>query len=129
MTGCIRRGNGSEPVALESELGWILSGSFSHHTSPIILVSTSCCQVATSNPIKPIKSLKPMDEGSLNVEVCLKKFWETDSLGLLMPDDDMYGQFKADLTFDGSKYTAKLPIKLNVDELANNMLLKRDFPS
>ena len=80
-TGQVRRGSRG-PMAIETRLGWILSGPVDPQ------VTSSVLSVCSSHTLK--------------VEVCatgtalddqLKKFWELESLGVANNETSVYGKF------------------------------------
>ena len=86
MTGEIRRGE-SGPVAINTKLGWVLSGPVpstrqeASHQPTMSLVATHTLRVGA----------EPSDTHAL--EDCLYSFWELESLGIQKTDRSVYEEF------------------------------------
>lgn len=118
VIGSVRRGRVNEPIALESSLGWILSGSFCDDSTHNNLI-TSCFRV--QNVGTPV-DLFSLTENEESVSSALRRFWEVDSIGILTPEDDVYSKFKSELTFNGTRYVTKLPVKPDIKALSSNRI-------
>ncbi|MCG8626064.1 MAG: hypothetical protein MJE68_29215, partial [Proteobacteria bacterium] len=110
-TGQVRWGSRG-PMAIETRLGWILSGPVDPQVTNTVL---SVCSTHT-----------------LTVEVCatdaalhdqLKKFWELESLGVANNETSVYDKFVQKITFDGSRYEVCLPWNPNHSPLPDHFEL------
>ena len=99
------------PVALETLLGWVLSGNMkSNSRSSTNYAQTHVMTVAAE-----------IDE---RLEDLVQKFWNIDSIGVSNDvDNDPVKSFKENVTFDGSHYTVCLPWKADIGTLSDNFLL------
>ena len=92
-----------EPVAVETELGWVLSGpmrSYSRSPEPV--------QV----------NLVQSDDKGLDVDV--HKLWDLEILGIKEPRSEVYEEYSDSISFDGNRYSVKLPWKEGHPELPTN---------
>ena len=100
-TGQIRRREAG-PVAIETKLGWVLSGLVCHHTAvPASSVNLSCTHVLKV-------ATRTMHE-SVNFEHHQLKqehvrFWQLDNIGILSDKDSVYEQFLEDIGMKGGRY-------------------------
>ncbi|XP_068756894.1 uncharacterized protein [Montipora capricornis] len=109
VTGVCKRGSSSESlVAVESCLGWIVTGQVnrqSRQTSSMLTV---------------------VENGGVNET--LKRFWELESIGIAENEDPVMSQeeecavadFNRGLNFDGHNYEVRLPWKRNLPKLESN---------
>ena len=115
MTGkCIKGESG--PVALESSLGWILSGPvhIDVESSPIKIVQTHVLKVDTDINASEI---------SLNTQ--LSKFWDLESIGIRKDEATVYKSFQDEIRFVDSRYQVKLPWKPEHATLPDNYTLSK----
>ena len=103
VTGEVVRGDdGRGPTAVNSKLGWLLSGPIdgtvglaATHTNLIISSQTECLGESSN------------DDGLTGT---LKKFWETDAIGIHeLQDESEVKPFMTDVNFDGKRYVVGLP--------------------
>ena len=100
---CTIRGGIDEPVAVETELGWVLSGpmrSYSRSPEPV--------QV----------NLVQSDDKGLDVDV--HKLWDLEILGIKEPRSEVYEEYSDSISFDRNRYSVKLPWKEGHPELPTN---------
>ena len=99
-------------MAIETRLGWILSGPVEPQ------VTSSVLSVRSSHTLK--------------VEVCatdaslddqLKKFWELESLGIANNEISVYDKFVQKISFNGKRYEVCLPWKPNHPPLPDHFEL------
>ena len=114
LTGrCIKGESG--PVALESTLGWILSGpvhdSSERRSTHVNIAETHVLQFEIEN-----KS----NEASLEGQVC--KFWELEGIGISKNEATVYESFKDEIAFLDGRYEVKLPWKPEHPTLPDNYL-------
>ena len=105
---CTIRGKPDEPVAVQTELGWVLSGPTKGESR------TSGAQSVQVNFVGSSTS----DKVSLDEEV--KKLWDLETLGIQRVDDEVYEEFKNSISFQEGRYSVKLPWKTGHPELPNN---------
>ena len=111
ITGRTIRGR-SGPVAVETTLGWVLSGpaGSSGEWSTMSLMTTHTLQV----------------EGITNTELhaTLQAFWELESLGIHTPKSDpIADQFTSTIQMKDGRYEVCLPWRGYHDPLADNFTL------
>ena len=104
MTGRIIKGPASDsPTALETTIGWVLSGRNKYasggDTKSMVTVSLNAATVQS------------FDDS-------LKKFWEVEENPA--PVDEVMKQFKSDVQFNGKRYVVKLPFKPDHEFLPDN---------
>ncbi len=116
---CVRGQYG--PTALESCLGWILSGpvhdSIETTSGDVNIVQTHVLKIGTESP---------------NQETCLQdqvaKFWELEGIGISKEEASVYETFQDEITFSDGRYEVKLPWKPDHPVLSDNyQLSKRRF--
>jgi len=95
----------SGPTAIETHLGWILSGPTSDMEPQD--ASTSVLQ---THVLKIME--EPMGEVLDDIRPQLTQFWFLESIGIL-PDEEneVHRKFLNDIRFNGQKYCVKLPFK------------------
>lgn len=110
----IREGDG--PVAIQTRLGWVLSGPV-----PDLLCEITCNLVSTQ--LLNVDAYVP--EKSLDDK--LKRFWDLESLGVNQDVPDVYVQFERQISMKGGRYEVALPWKESHGTLPSNyeLSLKR----
>lgn len=111
VTGETRRGE-EGPIAVDSKLGWLLSG-------PINEVSGDRCYVTHTNLI--IAGEKPLFQPSEDDVLAnsLKRFWDTESVGISDTTANEEELFDIDVRRKGNRYEVKLPWKENTQPSSN----------
>ena len=94
VTGQVIHGQ-SGPTAIDTHLGWVLSG-------PV-------CRHANSQGHYPAHSLLVHTSDESLMDNVLKKFWELESLGILPAEPPVYYTFKQSIKFDDGRYEVRLP--------------------
>ncbi len=123
MTGkCIRGELG--PVALESKLGWVLSGNVpgisSAASTQANLIQTHVLRVGTET----YSEITLNSDNKEPLENMLSKFWELESIGVSCPDENsVYEEFVEDVRFVDGRYEVKLPWKKDHPSLPDNYKL------
>lgn len=102
------RGEPEEPVAVETELGWVLSG-------PLKRKESDSRQEVSVNFVA--QSSVAIDRDSLESEV--RKLWDLESLGI-KASDEVHESFESDINFIDGRYSVKLPWKQGHDTLPSN---------
>ena len=110
FTGGIIRGDPSGPVALETKLGWILSGPAS------VPAFTESCTVNLS----ATHVLKIESANISHVQDDLQKFWDLETLGIRDTETSVHDKFSNEIRFTGERYQVKLPFKDNHPMLSDN---------
>ena len=108
QTGITERGKLGEPVAIETQLGWVLSG-------PLKMPNLDQVTVAQVNFVGQGNDLSSLEK---NVE----RLWSFEGLGIVEKDDKVHEEFLDGITFTGSRYSVKLPWKEGRDRLPDNYL-------
>ena len=105
---CIKGSKPDTLTAVNSTLGWIVSGPLTGRS--------------TSNTTAMFTCVRPDP-----VENILKSFWELDAIGIVdegtklsLEENDAVCQFKRELKFDGQRYEVYLPWTENYPELCDN---------
>ncbi len=93
-TGRICCGNDG-PIAVETKLGWVLSG-------PVPAVESSC-SLLTAHTLK----VDSREERSL--DDALRAFWELESLGICGANQSVHQEFEQNISFKDGRYEVGLP--------------------
>ena len=117
LSGDVRRGE-KGPVALETKLGWMLSGPVDHAIS----ASTQTNFTNTHALRISADSWNTATEGT-GLKKQLSKFWELESIGILPDEESVYDKFKNDIMFKDGRYQVKLPWKEPHPTLPDNYAL------
>ena len=110
FTGNIIKRDPSGPVALETKLGWVLSGPAVCPTS-----TRSCTVNLSSTHVLKIESTEISD-----MKDDLQKFWDLETLGIKEREASVYDKFSSDIRFTGERYQVKLPFKDSHPMLPDN---------
>lgn len=107
QTGCMISGEIDEPVALETSLGWVLSGPLKGRpgSGEHVVAHVSC---VTENQ-------KVNEQLDKNVQ----KLWDLETLGIT-DSDEVHEEFVDNISFNGVRYSVKLPWKEGHDNLPRN---------
>ena len=105
------RGQSEEPVAIETELGWVLSGPLKRRYE----FSEANVQEVSVNFIS--QDSAGLDKASLDREV--SRLWDLESLGI-KSSDEVHESFENEIEFLEGRYSVKLPWKLGHDPLPSN---------
>ena len=108
MTGRCIRGVPNSPVALDSCIGWVLTGPVDSESSD------ECASLANTHVV--------FSAAEDDVNESLKRFWEIESVGD-HTGASVIDRFKEDIIFDGKRYVTKLPFKPNHESLPDNYSL------
>ena len=111
------RCNYGGPIAISTNLGWVLSG-------PINAVSDSQTTVNFSNT--HVLQIDTCIQGeTVTLDDKLSKFWEYESLGIMKQEKSLYDEFVEQVEFVGGRYEVKLPFKECHEVLPDNFALSR----
>lgn len=107
QAGNVVRGEAHEPVAVETELGWVISGPLTYSQSAdkgqVVQVN-----FVGSDRVSP-------DSLDRNVQ----RLWDLETLGVTACDG-VYEEFIESISFNGPRYSVKLPWKESHDSLPSN---------
>ena len=98
VTGKIRQ-EGTGPTAIETKLGWLLSGpvpGVSHGGTSVNFASTQVLKVECSD---------------FDLDKTLKAFWDLDTLGIKDSKSSVYEDFMQNIDFKNGRYCVHLPCK------------------
>ena len=109
-TGRIIRRSPTQPIAIETILGWIICG-------PNVKKDKSVEDVTTALVLYT-EIVTATQEDILRQEI--RNFWKIEGIN---EEHDVYEQFKEDITFEGKRYVTSLPFKPNHDALPDNYRL------
>ena len=115
------------PTAIETRLGWILSGPVTGVVSDQAVVT-----FVSSHALRLDVLMEPADP-----DRALRRFWELESLGIDKEEAGPYEKFSQQISFVNQRYEVSLPWKENHTKLPSNYklcrqrldgLLKRLYP-
>ena len=109
LTGGTIRGEFGGPIALESKLGWILSGQ---------VESPPATTVAMNVTDSHVLNIGFCEEA--NLETKLSRFWDLESIGITKKEESIYEDFTNEIEFKEGRYEVRLPWKLNHPTLPDN---------
>ena len=110
ITGNVKRGQIGEPIAIESKLGWILTGPLKSNLVQTYLSDTHILH------IKP--QYQTFDETSdFNFP---SSIWDIESINMSKKDKHFYEKFENNLCFDGERYYAMLPFTELFSQIPDN---------
>ena len=107
QTGNVVLGGVGEPIAIETQLGWVVSGPL--ESSP----STDRERAVSVNIIGRDGTVSGRLERDVQV------LWDLETLGITK-SDGVYEEFVDNITFNGKRYSVKLPWKEGRDVLDSN---------
>ena len=113
---CIKAYEG--PIAMESILGWILSGPVDNGST----VESTHVNIAETHVLR-LESMSEIEETSLEAQV--SKFWELESIGIQKLETTVYELFEDEISFESGRYKVKLPCKPYHPMLPDNYQLCR----
>ena len=97
--GCTIRGNPDELIAMETELGWVLSGPMKSSENES---ETRSAQV---------NLIGSVHEERLNLESDVHKLWDMETIGIIESEDEVHEAFVKSVSFTGNRYSVRLPWK------------------
>jgi len=110
VTGELRRGDVG-PVAIYSKLGWLLSGSVSHSQ---VAGDTFTNLILTDSTVASIPEVEDP------VQDMLRKFWDTESIGIVDTEPEATKEFLNHIQFHDNHYEVSLPWKEGQFNLPNH---------
>ena len=112
MTGEVVKGK-SGPTAMNTKLGWVLSGPVESSTVKNEPVTNLACTHVLKCAANPL-----MDGAGLDYE--MKKFWELESLGIQPEETSVYEEFTNTIAYKDGRYEVRLPWKHSHPLLPDN---------
>ena len=92
----------SGPTAIQTHLGWVLSGPVCgamEHTSLVRSPTNHMMHISTMQ----------LHDAKRDLSNALKAFWELESLGIKLEEPSVYEEFKRTISFKESHYEVHLP--------------------
>ena len=114
VTGRVLKGD-SGPTAVETRLGWVLSGPTEVLQEDTTINFTS----AHSSHVLRVDSVTELE----SLDAGLRRFWELESLGVLKDEQSVHKQFTQQIAFKQGRYEVHLPWKDSHPHLPNNYSL------
>ena len=108
-TGDTRKGKAGEPVAIQTQLGSVLSGPLKGR------------EVESSGVTQVNFVGQAMKWDSDSLESNIERLWSFEGLGIV-EKDRVHGHFLDRISFTGSRYSVKLPWKEDHDSLPDNYM-------
>ena len=105
--GCTLGGGPDEPVAVGTELGWVLSGPMKgpcgedFHTAQVNLIGSS-------------------REEQASLERDVHRLWDLETLGVKETEDVVHEAFVNSVSFNGTRYSVRLPWEEAHPEIPSN---------
>ena len=105
------------PVAVNSKLGWLLSGPMDSHEAHQVFHSNVVISGAPTNPTYGVR-----DDALANA---LRRFWEVESLGIVDTPADTVNpnSFMLPISFRDGRYVVSLPWKCDHADVPNHLVL------
>ena len=110
VTGSVRKFKDG-PTAVQTKLGWVLSGP-----TQIREAESYSVNLATTHVLMVKSTTKSLKEQ-------LNSFWEMENLGIAEREKTLYDDFKAHISFRNGRYQVALPWKEYREPLSDNYLL------
>ena len=109
------RGEPNDPVAVETKLGWVLSGPLRGERDRVI---------ANVNFVKCSKMEERQEfqraEGLDSLEQSVKKLWDLETVGVQDKGTDVHEALKDEISFNGERYIVGFPWKDGHKQLPSN---------
>ena len=120
INGSTMRGQ-SGPIALESKLGYILSGQVENVPRRI---NDSSVNLAVTHVLKAIATVESSDTlCTQTLDNKTKEFFDLETIGIKPNETSVYEDFLDSIKFDGQKYVVKLPFRESSPLLPDNYQL------
>ncbi|KAL5474082.1 hypothetical protein EMCRGX_G028656 [Ephydatia muelleri] len=114
VTGRTRQGNG--PTAIETKLGWVLSGP----ATGLSCESTSMSLLSCHTLKAEVSTIGCTDA---TLDDTLKKFWDLEAIGIKAEESSVYEEFTQNVVFQDGRYSVHLPWKSYHPPLPDNFNL------
>jgi hypothetical protein len=102
LEGNVVRGKAYEPVAVQTRLGWVLSGPM---------------KVSVSG--NETNSMHAVDVSCTKLDESIRRLWDFETLGIRQ-GDEVHESLKDSIKFNGTRYSVKLPWKEGHGALPSN---------
>ena len=109
VSGQVYRGT-TGPIALDTRVGWILSGPTEGSKFEESVASTLMTHALRVDALSELEGL----------EVGLKRFWDLESIGVLRKEESVHSRFTQEIEFKDGRYTVSLPWRTNCHNLSDN---------
>ena len=117
MTGNIIKGKPNEPTALESTLGWIISGSYSSiNNTNVYNINSHFLFVPPSNSRYAFEN---------ETDHKLSTILDIEFVGVNTKELEIYQNFEHDLASTGERYSFKLPFKPMTEPAPDNFITSK----
>ena len=109
ITGRVQRGTDG-PVAIETRLGWVLSGPISIPGQTDTSLSLMTHTLHVNSQLSEVQ----------NLDKTMKSFWELESFGIPTTEQSLYDELCDTIQFREGRYEVQLPWKTPRRDLPNN---------
>ena len=109
--GDVKRGGQDEPVAIHTELGWVLSGPFQGKNSDVSSDENLVALVIEPCPLQ--------DKTVAEINKSMHKLWDLETLGIRI-EDEVHKSVVSKISFTGERYSVGLPWKMGHRPIPNN---------
>ena len=109
--GHVIRGGRNQPVAIETALGWVISGPLEGKNSDHSSFVNSVCHVIDPFPLP--------DKNASDVDKNMHKLWDLDTLGIRV-EDEVHKSVIDNISFTGTRYSVGLPWKVGHGPVPDN---------
>ena len=113
VTGRTLTRQGTGPTAIETRLGWVLSGPVTGLCSESSSVNALSCHVLKVEASQHGCSNTSLDQA-------LRKFWDLETIGINPEESSVYDDFVLTITFRNGRYCVSLPWKCYHPPLPDN---------
>ena len=110
ITGQTLRGDDG-PIAIQTTLGWVLSGP----VRPVNQLASTVSLVTTH-----VLRIDSQPHGTKELDDTLQSFWRLESLGICAPEKSVYDDFASSIQFKEGRYEVALPWKDDHTPLPQN---------
>lgn len=107
QAGNVVRGEAHESVAVETELGWVISGPLTYSQS------------ADKGQVLQVNFVGSDHVSPDSLDRNVQRLWDLETLGVTACDG-VYEEFIESISFNGARYSVKLPWKESHDSLPSN---------
>ena len=100
------RGEPNDPVAVETKLGWVLSGLLKGERDRVSanVNFVNCRKVDEKLEFKKAEGLESLEQS-------VKKLWDLETVGIQNKGNDVHEALKDEISFNSERYVVGLPWK------------------
>jgi len=122
VTGNVRKGKEGEPVAIETEFGWVLNGPVKDFTKANFLGAESQVNESGKAVSVNFQTHALFVEERESFEIDVDRFWDLETLGIREKEFSNYETFAKSSIYvnDSKRYETLLPFKENHEYLNDN---------